>query len=156
MSELADELERQTREVERLEGALAVLAERAGDVDAPALAAENATLAERAAAAEQEKVGLLDKNRELRATLAAVRARAVDPEVVALLIDWRSIRNPDDEDELDGAVAEVLRRKSYLRHGGRREGADGGAGRSRGDVPPRLPTTLRQEAREHLVEGYGR
>lgn len=93
-----------------------------------------AKLQEQLAAADQRAMAAEQKLQQQQARGIAKDLGAVDPPVVVGLIDWNTIADPEDENEVRQAVRAVLKDKPYLRgttkdpDAGKRGGGEGRPG----------------------------
>jgi hypothetical protein len=87
---------------------------------------------DKAKAAEDRADKAEERNRELHARLVAAEVGVVREAHAdaARLLDWSSIEDPDDEEQVKAAMQTLVKEKPYLL--GTSSGADGGAGRSGG------------------------
>lgn len=83
--------------------------------------------------------------RDLRVQVLAQKVGIVDPEAASRLLDWDSIKKPEDADEVEKALRKLLEDKPYLAgsHLGR---GDGGAGSGQGADTQDMNTLIRQAA----------
>lgn len=83
--------------------------------------------------------------RDLRVQVLAQKVGIVDPEAASRLLDWDSIKRPEDGTEVEKALRKLLEDKPYLagNHLGR---GDGGAGTGQGTQTGDMNTLIRQAA----------
>ena len=86
------------------------------------------------------------KNRNLRAQVIAgnlgIAAEARSD--VAVLLDWDSVDDPEDDKQLERALKALVKEKPFLLGG--RDGADGGAGGSRDRTKTDMNSLIRAGA----------
>jgi hypothetical protein len=90
---------------------------------------EQERIADQAKRAEEELAQEKSKNRALRVRVLAsgVGIAREAQEDAARLLDWATVRDPDDDTQLEKALQNLVKEKPYLL-GGLGGGADGGAG----------------------------
>lgn len=90
------------------------------------------TTEERDKLREQAKT-LAESNRTLRVQVLSSKVGIIDPEAASALLDWSKITDPEDDAEVEQALREMVKEKTYLA-GNVAGGGDGGAGGGSGEV----------------------
>jgi hypothetical protein len=82
--------------------------------------------------------------RDLQVQVLATKVGIVDPSAASALLDWSKIEDPDDDKQVEKALRELVKEKTYLVPAG--GGSDGGAGNGAGGGTQDMNQMIRQAA----------
>src|SRR5262245_29970236 len=85
------------------------------------------------------------ENRSLRVQVAAAGLGIVDPEAAAALLDWTKVEDPSDPKQVEKALRELVKERTWL--SGTAQGFGGGEGNDRpADIGEDMNARIRQAA----------
>lgn len=82
--------------------------------------------------------------RDLQVQVLATKVGIVDPPAASALLDWSKIEDPEDDKQVEKALRDLVKEKTYLVPAG--GGSDGGAGNGTGGGTQDMNSMIRQAA----------
>lgn len=135
---------RKAENTRRTEAARAAKAKADADRKAAQESGDAEALKAQLAAAETSNAELLKRVQVTQARAIAKELGAVDPKVVARLVDFDKMADPLDEDEVTSVIEALLREKKYLKGNTVRTDAGAGGGGNVGEMD--VNTAIRRAA----------